>query len=134
MSDVRDLAIAPHASFVQAALRRRGERLRKTPRVRLDNIDTILLSANRAFPLVTIHRERVDPHVCWIGRVLGIANGRVSILEIGADARWDTEPSEYRLSEITRVNFGNDYENALHLVGGDPPWNSLRNSQAVNYP
>jgi hypothetical protein len=24
------------------------------------------------------------------------------------------------LAEITRVNFGGDYENALHLAGGDP--------------
>ncbi len=27
-------------------------------------------------------------------------------------------PEEYRVAEITRVSFGGDYEDALHLVGG----------------
>jgi hypothetical protein len=31
-----------------------------------------------------------------------------------------TTPEEYQIREITRVNFGGDYENALHLVGGEP--------------
>jgi hypothetical protein len=44
----------------------------------------------------------------------------VSLLEINPDAIWDDNPTEFKLSEITRVNFGGDYENALFLVGGDP--------------
>jgi len=43
----------------------------KKPRVGLANIAELLLSAGKAFPLVTIHREEVDPDVCWIGRVQG---------------------------------------------------------------
>jgi hypothetical protein len=66
------------------------------------------------------YRERVDPGGCWIGRVQGIDRGRLSLLEIGPDAKWEDSPEEYRVAEITRVNFGGDYENALHLVGGDP--------------
>jgi hypothetical protein len=84
-----------------------------------------LLSAGRAFPLVTIHREQVDPDVCWIGRVQGLDRGRVSLLEIGPDAQWDDFPEEYRVKEITRVNFGGEYEGALHLVGGDPAAHSI---------
>jgi len=78
-----------------------------------------LRSAGRAFPLVAIHREKVDPDVCHIGRVVNIKRGRVVLLEIRPDATWEDGPSEYRLNEITRVNFGGDYENALHIVGGD---------------
>jgi hypothetical protein len=44
----------------------------------------------------------------------------VSLLEIGPDAVWDKEPSEIRLGEITRIEFGGGYEEALHLVGGRP--------------
>jgi hypothetical protein len=44
----------------------------------------------------------------------------LSLLEIGPDAKWEDSPEEYRVGEITRVNFGGDYENALHLAGGDP--------------
>jgi hypothetical protein len=84
------------------------------------SIEELLLSAGRAFPLVTIHRERIDPEVCFIGSVQGIDRGRLSLLEIGPDANWEDSPEEYRVAEITCVNFGGDYENALHLAGGDP--------------
>jgi len=34
---------------------------------------------------------------------------------------WDKEPTKHLLSEITRVDFGGGYEEALHLVGGPAP-------------
>jgi hypothetical protein len=111
----------PYASFAEAALRKRGQRKPKKPRINLDNLEELLLSANGAFPLVTIHHEEVDPDVCYIGRVLGVNRGRVSLLEIAPGAIWDKTPTEHRLNEITRVSFGGDYENALYLVGGEPP-------------
>jgi hypothetical protein len=42
------------------------------------------------------------------------------MLEIGADAVWDHEPSTFALGDITRVGVGADYEDALYLVGGEP--------------
>jgi hypothetical protein len=44
----------------------------------------------------------------------------VSLLEITPSAEWEPRPTQYRLSEITRVNFGGDYEGALYMVGGEP--------------
>jgi hypothetical protein len=120
LSDVSEVAADPYTHFVEAALRKRRERVPKKPRVSVASIEELLLKAGRAFPLVTIQREQVDPSVCWIGRILGVERGRVSLLEINPDARWDDKPNTYRLSEITRVNFGGDYESALHLVAGDP--------------
>jgi hypothetical protein len=72
------------------------------------------------FPLLTIHRERVDPDVCWIGKIEDIRQGQVSLLEINPDAKWDRKPTSYSLSEITTIEFGGEYERALHLVGGSP--------------
>ena len=120
VNDGKDLRPDPFAPFAEAALKKRGERRLKKPRVNVANIEDLLLSAGKAFPLVTIHREQVDPDVCWIGRVQGVNRGGVSLLEIGPDAVWEDTPEEYRIREITRVNFGGDYENALHLVGGEP--------------
>jgi hypothetical protein len=61
----------------------------RKPRVSVASIEELLLSANRAFPLVTIHREQVDRKVCFIGRVVRIDRGRVSLLEINPGAgRW----------------------------------------------
>ena len=110
----------PYATFAEAALKKRRQKRPKKPRVDLANIKTLLLSAARDFPLVTINREEIDPDVCWIGRVLDVNGGRVSLLEIGPDAKWDHKPNEYSLKEITRVGFGADYEDALYSVGGDP--------------
>jgi hypothetical protein len=64
-----------YAPFAEAALKKRGERRPKKPRVSVASIEDLLLSAGQAFPLVTLHREQVDPDVCWIGRVQGVNRG-----------------------------------------------------------
>src|SRR5262245_12096733 len=89
IKDVNHVEPDPYARFVEVALKRRGELRPRKPRVRLSNIRDLLLSASNAFPLVTIHREQVDPNVCWIGRVQSVNDGRVTLLEIGPDAVWD---------------------------------------------
>jgi hypothetical protein len=121
LSDVRQLCVPDKdAAFHETALRKRGQRFPKKPPVSVSSLDKLLLTAGRAFPLVTIHREKVDPDVCWIGRVTDLRDGRVTLREIGPDARWDDQLGTYRLSEITRVDFGGDYEDALYSVA-DPP-------------
>jgi hypothetical protein len=119
LSDVRRLqAPDKYARFHEAVLEKRGERIPRKPFVNVSSLAKLLLTANRAFPLLTIHRERIDASVCWIGRVVDLRDGRVTLLEISPDATWDDELGSYRLNEITRVDFGGDYEDALHLIGG----------------
>ncbi len=120
IEDVRGFRQDPHACFAESALRKRRDRLPQKPHVNVGSIEKLLLSAGRQFPLVTIHREQVDPDVCWVGRVLGIEHGRVTLLDMTPDAIWEEKPESFRMSEITRVNFGGDYETALYLVGGHP--------------
>jgi hypothetical protein len=69
---------------------------------------------------VTVYRERVKPDTCIIGKVVDISESHLHFLEIGPDAVWEEKPSKTRLSDITRVQFGGGYEEALHLVGGNP--------------
>lgn len=120
IADIRALMPDPAAAFAEAALRMRGERLPKKPRVDLRSLDKLLPSASRAFPLVTVHRNQAEPDLCHIGVVKRIHRGRLHLLEIDPNAAWEKEPCVYRLSEITRVGFGGGYEDALHLVGGEP--------------
>ncbi len=93
----------------------------KRPRVSLTSVEDLLLSARSLFQLLTIHRERIKPDVCWIGKIEEIKRGKVSLREIGPDAKWDDYPTSYKLNEITSVEFGGEYERALSLVGGNPP-------------
>jgi len=119
LSDIRKLQVPDKfARFHEAVLKKRGIRFPKKPRVDVSSLEKLLESANRAFPLVTIHREKVDAGACWIGRVVDLTRGRVTLLEIGPDASWDKGLESYRLNEITRVDFGGDYEDALQLIGG----------------
>ena len=105
-----------HAGFVEAALRACSERMVRKPRVRVDSVVDLLESAGRTFPLVAIHCEAVDPEVCYIGKFLGFEQRKVRLREIDTDANWHVEDSLYRLKDITRVDFGGHYEEALHLV------------------
>src|SRR5271156_3948560 len=118
LADIRKLQVPDKfAEFHEAMLKKRGTRFPKKLRVDVSSAEKLLRTANRAFPLITIHREKVDAGVCSIGRVADLGKGRVTLLEIGPDASWDNELETYRLSEITRVDFGGDYENALQLIG-----------------
>jgi hypothetical protein len=121
VGDVNGLRPDPYAAFTEAALKKLREPIPKKPNVSVSSIEELLLSANRAFPLLTIHRETADPGVCWIGKIKEVRLGQVSLLEIGPDAKWDRKPTAYRMNEITSVEFGGEYERALHLVGGNPP-------------
>jgi len=58
-------------------------------------VETVVRKRGRIFPQVTIHLERADPTVCWIGCV--------SLLEINPDVILGETPTEYRVAAITRM-------------------------------
>jgi hypothetical protein len=122
LQDVKRLeAPARYGTFLVAALHKRKERVSRKPNIKLESIAELLESANRLFPMITIHREIEKPGSCWIGRVIEISKSAVLLHEIGPDAVWDKEPTKHLLSEITRVEVGGGYEEALQLVGGSAP-------------
>jgi hypothetical protein len=124
LKDVQSVEADPHAAFAESALRLRGQRKPRLPRLDLESAQTLLESAGALYPLVTIHREKVEPDVCHIGRVVGTSEKRVTLLEIGPDAQWDEAEVAYPIKGITRVDFGGGYEDALALVGGTGPGHS----------
>jgi hypothetical protein len=117
LSKVRD---EPYTAFIETALRKRKERRGAKPRIDLSDTGSILRSAAKVAPLVTIHIEKIDPGVCYIGQIGEIDGKTVALREISPSASWDESFESYRLKDITRVGFGADYESALHLVAGDP--------------
>lgn len=121
ISDVKRLKVPdPYEDFIVAALRKRGQSIKNKPGIDLGSLPALLKSANALFSLVVIHRERIKPDTCVIGKVIDIKENHLLFLEIGPDAVWEDKPSKIRLSDITRVEFGGGYEEALHLVGGNP--------------
>ncbi|MGD0096141.1 MAG: hypothetical protein ABSB60_06575 [Terracidiphilus sp.] len=121
ISDLRKVKVPdPHEDFIVAALRKRREIIVKKPDIDLSNLPTLLKSANALFPLVSILRERIKPDECVIGRVLDISEKSFLLHTIDPHAGWEEKPTRFRLSHITRVDFGGGYEEARHLVGGNP--------------
>ena len=118
--DVRRLRPHPFTAFVESALKKRRERRPKKPKVSLTSVRALLRSAQKTFPLLTIHREKIAPDVCQVGRVMSVSTTTLSLLEIDPGAVWEATPTQYALKQITRVDFGGDYEDALHIVGGAP--------------
>ena len=80
-----------------------------------------MLSVQKESSLVTIYRETVKPDTCWIGKITKMTEREVSMLEIGPDAEWRDKPTTFKLKEITEIDFGGGYEEALSLVGGAAP-------------
>jgi hypothetical protein len=110
----------PYASFYKAAIAKRGLRRPKKPKINLLSTDQLLQSAGKNFPIVTIHRERTDPDVCQIGQIVSVTPTSVTLLEVAANAEWYEIPTTYPLAQITRINIGGKYEEALALVAKKP--------------
>lgn len=110
----------PFAEFIVEALRKRNELIQHKPDVDLDALPELLSSANRLFPLVTVHRQKSKPNECRIGKVVDVTKKHLHLLQIDPRAVWHQKPSKFRLTGIDRVDFGGGYEEALYLVGGEP--------------
>ena len=87
-------------------------RPRMPAQVSIASIREALASAGKAFPLVTVHTERVKRGVCYVGRVLRTSQRAATLLDISPEAEWDEEES-YLLKDITLIDFGGTYERLL---------------------
>ena len=103
------------ASFIEKALSIRKKNPVRPVLVDLTSIETIIRSIDENYPLITIHREEVDPSNCWIGSVGALTSKTVVLNEINPEAKWDGT-KRIRLDEITRIDFDGGYETALALV------------------
>jgi hypothetical protein len=101
--------------FLNRALKLKGIQPVPQPEIDLSSFPTLLASANAHFPLVTIHREIMDAEICFIGRVQKLTDKTVTLEEISPAAKWE-RTRRYNFKDITRIDFGGGYEEALALV------------------
>jgi len=119
LEDVSDFVHpAPFNDFQKRVLQLRGEQV-VDPGIELGDLGQLLLDISEEFGLVTLHREEVEADSCEIGRVLKADAVTFELEEIGSDARWFDDTYEYDLYDITRIEFGGAYEEALLLVNED---------------
>ncbi|BDX02429.1 MAG: hypothetical protein ACPGRG_03470 [Marinomonas sp.] len=119
LEDISDFAHpAPFNDFQKKVLSLRGEEV-VDPEVELDDLAVLLIDISEEFGLVTLHREEIEPDSCEIGRVVRADAVTYELEEIGSDARWFDETFEYDLYDITRIEFGGAYEEALLMANDD---------------
>ncbi|MBJ7553082.1 hypothetical protein [Marinomonas spartinae] len=119
LEDISDFVHpAPFNDFQKRVLALRGEEV-EDPEVDLDDLAVLLIDISEEYGLVTLHREEVEPDSCEIGRVVKADAVTYELEEIGSDARWFDDTFEYDLYDITRIEFGGAYEEALIMANDD---------------
>lgn len=87
----------------------------------LTAVTELLRSASTVVPMVGVFREFDRPDVCWIGAPIGVTDSVLSLLEVNVAGGWARKPRSFDVDDITRVDLGGGYEEALALVAGPPP-------------
>lgn len=126
IEDIHTVDVQASSDFIRKALTlREFWPPSQPPRpVGLADVRELLSSSAGATPLVTVHLEETDPDCCYIGVVREIDTDHVALLEVTPSAEWELEPTSYPLDEITRVDLGGRYEDALFSIAGHPPDNT----------
>jgi hypothetical protein len=122
LRDVRKVVLlaVEHDGFMVKALRARRIRPKRQPQVSLQSVRTVMETAARRFPLITIHEEKKNSEVCWIGQPVGFHGARVEMHEVSPAGRWATVASRFSIRSITKIDFGGGYEEALAAAAGTP--------------
>jgi hypothetical protein len=122
-ADIQSVALYPTEDcFEIKALKARGQWPPAEPaQAGLDSVAQLLADASATTPLVGIFREFERPNACWIGAVHKTTAVTTSLLEVNVAGGWARKPRHFDLDDITRLDFGGGYEEALHLVAGAPP-------------
>lgn len=110
----------PHHEFIQKALEIKGQECPQFPDFDLSSIRALLDSGEDPFPLANLHVQHKDgENVCYIGKVIMTTDTKVTMWCIDPDANWDQQSSTYPLDIIYRVDYGETYTEALHLVASN---------------
>lgn len=107
-------------AFAVRVLRHRGETAAELD-IDLGASADLLADLGEKFPLLAVYREAIAPSSCAIGRPVRLGRRKLHLLDIDADGLWDHAPRRFPYEEVTRVDVGGRYEEALHDLGGYPP-------------
>lgn len=117
---------APHHEFLRRVLDLRGLRRSKAPPLNLATLTEAMRSAKEQELFVSINVQYDDDddddaeadlsNVCYVGRIIAVGRGTVTMHYIDPDAIWDDKPFKVDSGEIYRLDVGGGYEEALLLA------------------
>jgi hypothetical protein len=102
----------PNTSFVSEFVK--AKRLRpKIPReADLTSLSSTLQWLQSSWPVVIVHRQVRFPDEVQVGSIAALTSKTMTLDLIDTDAQWSGS-YRIRLNEITRIDFGGHYEDAL---------------------
>lgn len=114
---VKDITkVVDDHSFAPTALRLMGERPRPQLDLLLLDLPGLLSSASPIFPLMAIFREKLPNGGCYIGKVREMKPKKVEITAVNRGGEWMGEAYKFRYKDITRIDLGDGYLEALWVV------------------
>lgn len=122
LADVRRIGRRSNDDMVQQALSVREQWPPAPPGVTID-LDSIrgLLTTLMEQPVITVHPELDDPTVCFIGAPAGLGDRSLRLVEVDSRGVWNNRSTKHRIADITRIDIGGRYEQALLSVAGPLP-------------
>ncbi len=122
LRDIKSVSIDPDPDCFEIRALRARNLWPPTPiGVALNDVAALVRSAARAEPVITVFVEDDRPRICWIGSVMSLGEQTLRLLEIDTQGEWRRKPRAIDLEDITRIEIGGGYEEALRLVAGPPP-------------
>ena len=122
LKDIQAVSLDPDPDcFEVTALKVRALWPPTAPGVDLDDVVGLLTSASSAAAMLSVFDEFARPDVCWIGVVTSVDGSTLRLLEVTTRGGWARRPRTFDPADVTRLDFGGGYEEALGLVAGPPP-------------
>jgi len=122
LKHVRAVKLTPDPdAFKVKALKARGQWPPTPPSVRLDDVSDLVTDVAATASMVAVHCELDRPDVCWIGAVREVKGKTLSLLDVKPNGSWDRKPQKFDLDDVTRLDFGDGYQDALLIVAGPAP-------------
>jgi hypothetical protein len=122
LKDIQAVSTEPGPDcFEVKALKARGLWPPSSPGFDLDDTAGVLKSAAAVSAMVSVFDEFYRPDACWAGAVASVDETTLRFLDVSTRGAWARKPTTFTLGDLTRVDVGGGYEEALLLVAGEPP-------------
>ena len=86
----------------------------------VDSVPELIRSVAEHYPLITFHPEKKKPDVCYIGPLISMTEHTFTIEDLDCNGEW-SGPRRMKFNDITRIDFGGGYEEALAATAPSRP-------------
>lgn len=93
-------------------------------RIELDSLSALVRSVAQRHPLITLHPERKNPDICYVGHLSSIELKRFSIHDLNSNCLWAGQRS-LKFADISRIDFADRYSQGLWVAARNKPKSSL---------